>query len=59
MNRTEGKLPLKPRWGALHVLCAYMTNTNWKRENLDTYLPQVKIFLTALAWCIHIIYQKP
>lgn len=44
MNITEAKLPLKPMMGALRVLCAHMTNTNWKGEKLDTYLPQVRMF---------------
>lgn len=59
MNITEAKLPLKPTMGALRVLCAHMTNTNWKGEKLDTYLPQVRIFLTALPWCTYIINQTP
>lgn len=57
MNITEAKLPLKPRWGALHVVCAYMTNTNWKRENLDTYLPQVRIFFNS-SCMVHTHYKS-
>lgn len=51
-------MPLKPTMGALRVLCAHMTNTNWKGEKLDTYLPQVRMFFFNSSCMVHTHYKS-